>query len=66
MRRWTVAIGVPLGVAIVLRRRDAVINAIAAAWTIALIAMGPGCHPVKAQEPRKEEKGNPLHPKDDG
>jgi hypothetical protein len=31
-----------------------------------LIAMGPGCHSVIAQDPRKEEKGNPLHPKDDG
>jgi hypothetical protein len=39
---WTVAVGVPLGMSIVLRRRDAVSHGIAAAWTIALAAMGPG------------------------
>ncbi len=38
---WTVAIGVPLGLAVVLRRRDALFHGLAAAWTIALAVMGP-------------------------
>jgi uncharacterized membrane protein len=38
---WTVAIGVPLGLAVVLRRRDALLYGLAAAWTIGLAVMGP-------------------------
>jgi uncharacterized membrane protein len=38
---WTVAIGLPLGLAVVLRRREALLHGLAAAWTIALAVMGP-------------------------
>ncbi len=38
---WTVAIGLPLALAVVLRRRDALLHGLAAAWTIALAAMWP-------------------------
>jgi len=38
---WTIAIGLPLGLAVVLRRRDALFHGLAAVWTVALAVMGP-------------------------
>jgi uncharacterized membrane protein len=38
---WTIAIGVPMGVAVLLRREEAWLNGVAAIWAIALVIMAP-------------------------